>query len=65
MNKNYTTHFVIPDSQVTPDSPTRHLKAAGNFIVEHQPDVIVNIGDFWDMKSLCPYDRDWETKCVV
>ena len=51
MNKNYTTHFVIPDCQVTPDSPTKHLKAAGNFIVEHQPDVLIDI-----------WDRDWETK---
>lgn len=43
---------VIPDTQVKPDVPTEHILAAGNYIAEHRPDVIVVIGDWWDMPSL-------------
>lgn len=33
-----------------------HLEHVGNYIVEKQPDVIVNIGDFNDMVSLNSYE---------
>lgn len=52
-----TDHLVIPDTQVTPSSPTKHLAALGNYIVEHRPEVIIQIGDWADMKSLCSYDK--------
>ena len=48
--------LVIPDCQVKPDVPLDHLTAAGNFAAAKKPDVIVNIGDFADMHSLCSYD---------
>lgn len=48
--------LVIPDAQVKPGTPTEHLKWLGQYIVEKQPDVIVNIGDFADMPSLSSYD---------
>jgi hypothetical protein len=48
--------LVIPDTQVVPGSPTEHLTALGNYTVEHKPDVIVHIGDHWDMHSLSSYD---------
>tara|TARA_R100000951_G_scaffold97244_1_gene86840 strand:- start:162 stop:917 length:756 start_codon:yes stop_codon:yes gene_type:complete len=47
---------VIPDAQVKPDVPLQHLLWAGRYIAEKKPDVIVNIGDFWDMPSLSSYD---------
>ena len=50
-------HFVIPDCQVKPGVPTNHLRAAGNYVVSKKPDVIINLGDFWDMPSLSSYDR--------
>lgn len=50
-------HFVIPDTQVKPDVDISHLEAAGNYIVEKQPDVIIHLGDHFDMKSLSSYDR--------
>ena len=50
-------HLVIPDCQVTPDSPTDHLTWIGEYILEQRPDVIVNIGDFADMESLSTYDK--------
>jgi hypothetical protein len=52
-----TTHFVIPDTQVKPDTPTDHLEAAGNYIVAKRPDVIIHLGDHWDMHSLSRWDK--------
>jgi len=49
--------FLIPDTQCKPDVPTSHLEAAGNYIADKQPDVIVHLGDHWDMSSLSEYDR--------
>jgi hypothetical protein len=50
-------HFVIPDVQAKPGHDFSYLRAAGNYIVEKRPDVIVCIGDFADMESLSTYDR--------
>jgi len=55
MNKTQK-HLVIPDCQVTPNTPTDHLKWIGEYIIEKKPDVIINIGDFADMESLSSYD---------
>lgn len=50
-------HLVIPDGQVKEGVNTDHWEWIGNYIVEKKPDVIVNIGDFWDMPSLSAYDK--------
>lgn len=50
-------HMVIPDTQVIPGEPIDHLRWAGNYAVAKKPDVIVHIGDHWDMASLCMYDK--------
>jgi hypothetical protein len=50
-------HFVIPDVQAKPGIDFSYLRAAGNYIVEKKPDVIVCIGDFADLPSLSSYDR--------
>lgn len=50
-------HLVIPDCQVAPGTPIDHLELIGRMIVDVQPDVIINIGDFADMESLCEYDK--------
>jgi len=50
-------HFIIPDTQVKPEVALDHLTAAGNYIVAKQPDVIIHMGDHWDMHSLSHYDR--------
>lgn len=50
-------HMFIPDTQTTPDTPTEHLTAAGNYIVKKQPNVIIHAGDHWDMHSLSSYDK--------
>jgi hypothetical protein len=48
---------VIPDTQVKPDVKIDHLLYAGRYIASKKPDVIVMIGDWWDMESLCSYDK--------
>ena len=50
-------HLIIPDTQVKPNTPTEHLKWAGQYAAEKKPDVIVHIGDHWDMESLSSYDK--------
>jgi hypothetical protein len=50
-------HLVIPDVQQKPDCSTEHLTWAGRYIVKMLPDVIICIGDFYDMPSLCTYDK--------
>jgi hypothetical protein len=50
-------HLLIPDCQVKPNAPTRHLEWAGKYAADKQPEVIIQIGDFADMPSLSSYDR--------
>ena len=51
-----TRHLVIPDTQVKPGQPTEHLEWAARYAVATKPDVIVHLGDHWDMPSLSSYD---------
>lgn len=50
-------HCVIPDVQSKPGVRNDHMEWVGNFIAEKKPDVIVMIGDFWDMPSLSSFDK--------
>ena len=57
------THLVIPDTQSKEGVPTDHLGWIGEYIVEKQPEVVVHLGDHWDMPSLSSFDvgkRDFE-----
>ena len=49
-------HLVIPDTQCKPNGDVDHLKWAGMYAVDKKPDVIVHLGDHWDMPSLSVYD---------
>src|SRR4030067_3734073 len=51
------SHLLIPDTQCKKGVPLNHLTAAGNYIAEHKPNVIINIGDHFDMPSLSSYDK--------
>ena len=48
-------HLLIPDTQLKPGVRTEHLHHAGLYIAQHRPDVIVVIGDWYDMHSLSSY----------
>ena len=54
--KETLRHLVIPDTQVKPNQPTEHLRWAGLYAAEKKPDVIIHIGDHWDMPSLSNWD---------
>jgi len=47
---------VIPDTQMKPGIDQTYLRAIGNYLVKKKPDIIVHIGDHWDMPSLSSYD---------
>ena len=49
-------HLVIPDTQCKPGYPTEHLEWVGKYAAEKKPEVIVHLGDHWDMPSLSIYD---------
>lgn len=48
---------VIPDSHANPDTDNRRFLWLGRFLLDRQPDVIVNLGDLFDMASLSSYDK--------
>lgn len=52
-----TRHFIIPDTQVKPGVPTEHLRWCAQAIVDYKPDVVVHLGDHWDMPSLSGHER--------
>lgn len=49
-------HLVLPDMHVEPGIDLSYCSAIGNFLVDLQPDVVINLGDFADMPSLSSYD---------
>ena len=51
-----TRHLVIPDTQVKPGNSADHLYWAGRYAAATKPDVIIHLGDHWDMPSLSSYD---------
>lgn len=48
-------HYIIPDCQIRPGDVTDHLDWIAQDIVRRKPDVIVCIGDFYDLPSLSRY----------
>lgn len=51
-----STHLVLPDSHACPDHNNRRYDWLGKLIVDLKPDVVIDIGDFFDMASLSAYD---------
>lgn len=51
------SHLVIPDDHAYPEDNFRRYKWLGQFILERQPEVIITLGDRWDMTSLCSYEK--------
>lgn len=47
---------VIPDTQVKPGVDTTYIKWISDYLVDKKPEVIVHLGDHWDMPSLSSYD---------
>jgi hypothetical protein len=52
------THLLIPDTQLKEGVPVDHLYWLGMLIVDLKPDVIINIGDWYDFPSLSLWDKN-------
>jgi hypothetical protein len=52
-----SVHLVIPDSHAHPGFSNKRYSYLGHLINDIKPDVVVDIGDWFDMPSLCSYDR--------
>lgn len=44
-------HLVVADTQVKPNHDLSYMSAIGEYIAHKKPDVIVHIGDHFDMES--------------
>ena len=49
--------LVIGDTQCKPDISLDYMSWIGRYIVDKRPDVVVHIGDHYDMPSLSSYDK--------
>lgn len=56
-NKKGRKHLLIPDSHASPNEDLRRFEWLGKLIIDEMPDVIIDIGDWFDMGSLCSYDK--------
>ncbi len=50
-------HLLCPDAHARPGESLERFRWLGNLIMDTMPDVIIDIGDWWDMESLCSYDK--------
>jgi hypothetical protein len=48
--------LVVPDTQARPGVPLDHLDWAAKAIVEYRPDIVVHMGDHWDMPSMSAWE---------
>ncbi len=51
------THLVIPDPHAHPDYSNERFDWLAKLIIDVKPDVVVNLGDHFDMPSLSGYDK--------
>jgi hypothetical protein len=51
------THLIIPDPHAHPDFNNDRAVWLGELIKDLKPDVVVNLGDMWDMASMSSYDK--------
>lgn len=54
MSKEY---LIVPDCHAHPDHSNVRADWLGQFIKDRKPDVVVNMGDTWDLPSLSSFDK--------
>lgn len=52
-----STHLVIPDPHAHPDHNNDRADLLAKLIIDLKPDVVINIGDQFDLSSLSGYDK--------
>lgn len=50
-------HIWIPDTQLGPGVPTKHIAWAAEAVVDYLPDEIIVAGDWWDNPTLSSYEK--------
>lgn len=50
-------HLVVPDCHAHPDFNNDRAELLAKLTIDLRPDVVINLGDTFDMPSLCSYDR--------
>lgn len=50
-------HLIIPDPHAAPGHNNDRADHIGQLIVDLKPDVVINLGDMWDMSSMAGYDK--------
>lgn len=50
-------HLVLPDPHAHPDFSNERADWIGQLIVDIKPDVLINMGDMWDLSSMSSYDK--------
>lgn len=50
-------HLVIPDCHAHPDHNNNRADLLGQLILDLKPDVVINLGDMFDMPSMSGYDK--------
>lgn len=56
-NKNNKIHLVVPDGHAHPDFNNNRAIWLGKLILDLKPDVVINLGDMFDMPSMSGYDK--------
>lgn len=51
------TIIVVPDSHAHPDYHNKRYEWLAKLVLDVKPDYVVDIGDWYDMPSLCSYDK--------
>lgn len=51
------SHLIIPDPHAQPGYNNDRADYLAQLIIDLRPDVVINMGDTWDMPSLSSYDR--------
>lgn len=52
--------LVIPDTHAHPDHDNKRFTLLGEYVAMRQPDVVVMLGDWWDMPSICKWSKKWD-----
>ncbi len=52
-----SVHLIIPDPHAHPNHHNDRADWLGQLILDLKPDVVVNLGDMWDMPSMASYDK--------
>ena len=55
--KKKPTILVIADTQCKSEESLEYMKWIGKYIASKKPDIVVGIGDFYDLPSLSSYDK--------